>query len=290
MKVIIDLAGGFGNQLFCYCFGYALSKEKRADLVLDTSMQDNGVARELELLNLEVKYDQRISYCYKKNVLARAFANKLRKRTAIGFKTNIYKEKLPTVYEPAVFNIYEDTYFKGNWQSEKYFVKYKEDLLNILTPKEGRSKSVKQLCLEMQECCSVAVHVRRGDYVQIGCQLNMEYYGKAIHKMISLLTDKPIILYMFSDEIEYCKQYFSALQKEIGEAMEIRYPAYESDNRTLDDLILMSNCHHMIMANSSYSWWSAWLNKNDDKIVICPEMGMWSGDFYPEEWIKIKCE
>ena len=70
----------------------------------------------------------------------------------------------------------------------------------------------------------------------------------------------------------------------------MHYPQYESDNKTLDDLFLMSHCKHIIMANSSFSWWAAWLNQNENKIVICPELGMWSGDFYPEKWNKIICE
>lgn len=72
--------------------------------------------------------------------------------------------------------------------------------------------------------------------------------------------------------------------------LELCYPQYKSDNYTLDDLFLMSNCKHMIMANSSYSWWAAWLNQNKEKIVICPELGMWKGDFYPDNWIKIRCD
>ena len=84
MKIIVDLAGGFGNQLFCYCFGYALSKEKNGEFIIDTSMQDNGIARELELLNLRVVYDRRISYRYDRNIVSRAIINKVVKRNAIG--------------------------------------------------------------------------------------------------------------------------------------------------------------------------------------------------------------
>ncbi|SCH90667.1 Glycosyl transferase family 11 [uncultured Blautia sp.] len=286
MKVIVDLAGGLGNQLFCYCFGYAVSKKTNSKFVLDTSMQDCGIARELELLNFNVDYSDRISYVYKKGLVDRMFFNKVRKIKSIGIKTRIYQEKEPTKFEPEAFEISTDTYFKGNWQTEKYFSEYRNELLKMLVPKYERTQSVNGLVDEMQKCNSVAVHVRRGDYLQIGCQLSMDFYDKAILKFQELNQRKNTVFYIFSDDIDFVKQYFGKYEKKI----ELHYPQYESDNKTLDDLFLMSHCKHIIMANSSFSWWAAWLNQNENKIVICPELGMWSGDFYPEKWNKIICE
>ena len=105
MKVIVDLAGGLGNQLFCYCFGYAVSKKTNSKFVLDTSMQDCGIARELELLNFNVDYSDRISYVYKTGLVDRMFFNKVRKIKSIGIKTRIYQEKEPTKFEPEAFEI-----------------------------------------------------------------------------------------------------------------------------------------------------------------------------------------
>lgn len=286
MKVIVDLAGGLGNQLFCYSFGYAVSRKTRSELILDTSMQDNGIARELELLNFNVDYSDRISYVYKTSLVDRVFFNKVRKIKSIGIKTRIYQEKEPTKFEPEAFKISTDTYFKGNWQTEKYFSEYRNELLKILVPKHERPQSVKGLVNEMQKCNSVAVHIRRGDYLKIGCQLSMDFYDKAILKFQELNQRRNTVFYIFSDDIDFAKQYFGKYENKI----ELHYPQYESENKTLDDLFLMSHCKHMIMANSSFSWWAAWLNQNKNKIVICPELGMWSGEFYPEEWDKIICD
>ncbi|MEI3417877.1 MAG: alpha-1,2-fucosyltransferase [Blautia sp.] len=286
MKVIVDLAGGLGNQLFCYSFGYAVSRKTRSELILDTSMQDNGIARELELLNFNVDYSDRISYVYKTSLVDRVFFNKVRKIKSIGIKTRIYQEKEPTKFEPEAFKISTDTYFKGNWQTEKYFSEYRNELLKILVPKHERTQSVKGLVNEMQKCNSVAVHIRRGDYLKIGCQLSMDFYDKAILKFQELNQRRNTVFYIFSDDIDFAKQYFGKYENKI----ELHYPQYESENKTLDDLFLMSHCKHMIMANSSFSWWAAWLNQNKNKIVICPELGMWSGEFYPEEWDKIICD
>ena len=286
MKVIVDLAGGLGNHLFCYSFGYAVSRKTRSELILDTSMQDNGIARELELLNFNVDYSDRISYVYKTSLVDRVFFNKVRKIKSIGIKTRIYQEKEPTKFEPEAFKISTDTYFKGNWQTEKYFSEYRNELLKILVPKHERTQSVKGLVNEMQKCNSVAVHIRRGDYLKIGCQLSMDFYDKAILKFQELNQRRNTVFYIFSDDIDFAKQYFGKYENKI----ELHYPQYESENKTLDDLFLMSHCKHMIMANSSFSWWAAWLNQNKNKIVICPELGMWSGEFYPEEWDKIICD
>lgn len=291
MQVIVDLAGGLGNQLFCYSFGYAISQDKDAELVIDTSMQDNGIARKLEILNYRVKYDKRISYKHSKNLLGRVVFNKIRKKYSIGFNTKMYIESQATVYEADVLNISNSTYFKGNWQSEKYFKKYRNELLSMFVPVTERTNSVKKLCKKMQSETSIAVHIRRGDYIRIGCQLEMLYYDIAMEKIGELLKNKILSFYIFSDDVDFCKKYFS--EEKVKDILDIArvhiyYPQYDSDNHTIDDLLLMYNCKHMIMANSSYSWWAAWLNTFDEKIVICPELGMWKGDFYPEEWIKVK--
>ena len=119
----------------------------------------------------------------------------------------------------------------------------------------------------------------------------MIYYDIAMKQISELLQSETLSFYIFSDDMDFCKSYFSeAKVKDILDVtrISIYYPQYDSDNYTIDDLLLMSNCKHMIMANSSYSWWAAWLNSFDKKIVICPELGMWKGDFYPAEWIKIR--
>ena len=92
MKVIAELTGGFGNQLFAYACGYALAKKKGADLYINTYMADNGMSRELGIDELTIEYVERITYKYKRDFLNRAVFNKIRRRKAIGAKTKIFKE------------------------------------------------------------------------------------------------------------------------------------------------------------------------------------------------------
>lgn len=283
MRIILNLPGGFGNQLFAYAFGYALSQRLKAELYVDTSTQDNGIGRKLELLNFTVKYAGRLSYVYKHDLFNRAVFNKVRRRNMIGWTTKIYRENYPTTYEESVNDIKKDTYFLGSWQSEKYFKEYREELLEMFRPKTERSTSVKNIIELVSGQNSVALHVRRGDYVSIGCQIRMDFYDRAL-QLIKKKIREHWTLYIFSDDIAFCKKYF----KKYSDDISIIYPEYLSDNMTLDDFLIMSHCKHMIIANSTYSWWAAWLNNNHGKIIICPELGAWTNDFYPEEWIKIK--
>ena len=282
MRILIELTGGLGNQFFGYAFGYALSRRLGAELWLDTSMQDNGRVREPELLNYDVKYDKRITYAYSSGLLNRSVVNKIRRRRLIGWHTHIYKEKEAMVYDELVNKISSDTYFKGFWQNQKYFLEYREDLLKMLQPKGKRSESVYEAVEAVSRTNSVAVHIRRGDYVSIGCDLKMEYYDKAL-ELMNQKAEKGFEVFVFSDDIKFCKNFLSKYAGKIN----IIYPEYESDNRTMDDLLIMSRCKHIIMANSSYSWWAAWLNRNAEKIVICPQTGIWGENFYLEDWIKI---
>lgn len=283
MRIFIELTGGLGNQFFGYAFGYALSQKLGAELWLDTSMQDNGRVRELELLNYNVSYDQRVTYVYSPGVFHRGVVNKIRRRRLIGWHTHIYKEKEVMVYDELVNQISSDTYFKGFWQNQKYFLEYREDLLKMFQPKEKRPESVYKAIESVSRTNSVALHIRRGDYVSIGCDVKMEYYDRAL-ELINKKTEGNFDIFIFSDDIKFCKSYLSKYAGKIN----MIYPEYESDNRTVDDLLIMSRCKHIIMANSSYSWWAAWLNQNIEKIVICPQTGIWGENFYPENWLKIK--
>lgn len=136
MKVIAELTGGFGNQLFAYACGYALAKKKGADLYINTYMADNGMSRELGIDELTIEYVERITYKYKRDFLNRAVFNKIRRRKAIGAKTKIFKENGNFVYHREVFEQNGDVMLSGYWQSDKYFNEYADDLRRLFRPKK----------------------------------------------------------------------------------------------------------------------------------------------------------
>lgn len=157
----------------------------------------------------------------------------------------------------------------GFFQSEEYFKESQGIVQQLLTPKIGHS--IKWDC--------TAVHVRRGDYLGLSkeyIQLDMSYYQKA---MELTGTSKYIV---FSDDIDWCKKNFQGSNITFSE-----------NQSPVEDLALMLSCEHTVIANSSFSWWGAYLNKNPSKIVVAPKQWFGSAlphntkDLLPKTWLQI---
>lgn len=283
MKVIVDIKGGYGNQLFCYALGYAVSKRLQAQLWLDISMLEQHIVkdRQAELLHLQIAYDKLVTYPYDRRLLCRKLGiNRCRKKNAIGWNTAVYEEKQLIQYDPDVFGIKKNTYYDGFWQNPDYFHQYREELLPLLQPKEEKSESVAALAEQMQREESVSVHIRRGDYVGLAWDLPMSYYEEAMLKMESFLGICPHY-YIFSDDMDFVREHYKTSGRQMT------FVRYDSPSPVRDDMYLMSRCRHNIIANSSYSWWGAYQNQNPQKYVICPKIGMWDEKFYLNDWHKI---
>lgn len=197
-------------------------------------------------------------------------------------RMNVYKES-GFHYDENVFNIGDNINYVGNFQSEKYFSSIRDELLRDFTFKNNILKEADSLLNSFKKNQPLAsLHVRRGDYVNLQnfhplCEIS--YYENSIKELPSC------DIVCFSDDIEWCEKNLSHISKNI----------YFSKNKDpYVDLCLMSMCDHNIIANSSYSWWAAWLNKNNEKIVISPKK--WFGpnysyhnikDLIPENWRKI---
>lgn len=282
IMVIACIREGFGNQLFMYACGYALAKERNTEFVIDTTLLDNSGYRRLELLKTQVEFDQRISYGRKEDFISRALINKIRRRKHIGIGTKICKENDAWTYEPECFKEKKNVYLYGYWQSYRYFEKYDQKIKSMIVPRYNMPVKIQEKIREVQNEESVAVHVRRGDYVGIGCTLPLSYYKKAVVEMQDNFPEAKF--YVFSDDIELVK-------KEIGgELQNAVFWEDGSEEGSLNDFFLMSACRHQIIANSTFSWWAAYLNKNKEKKVYAPVFGNWTEKFYPPEWKKINLQ
>lgn len=279
--VIACIREGFGNQLFTYACGYSLAKEKETELVIDTTLLDNGGFRKLELLKTQIRYDKRISYKRKEDLIDRAIWNKLRRRRAIGFLTKICKESCAWDYTPERFAIKGDIYLYGFWQSYHYFGKYEKDLKDMMIPRYDMPSFIREQMQKVKMEESVAVHIRRGDYVKIGCTIPLLYYQKAMKVMSEEIPN--IKFYIFSDDIEFAKK---ALGEFEGKENVVFWEDHGQES-TLNDFFLMSSCKHQIIANSTFSWWAAYVNSNENKKIFAPVIGNWKDSFYPDDWIKI---
>lgn len=276
--IITKISDGFGNQLFMYACGYALSKQLRTKLMLDVSYLDTNSLRSYELNKLSIRYDKLFSVQIFRYYLLKVFFRKLVHACMKFFYKPFYERQI-FKYDTSILNVKETTYLFGYWQSEKYFKHFRNDLLKMFTPKYELSEECKSYINQVQACNSVAIHVRRGDYVALGICLSRKYYEEAID-LINRRVKEPIF-YVFSDDLEFAKQMFEEKQGLFN------FVKYRSTNPSLDDFFIMKECNHIIMANSTYSWWAAWLNNNSDKIVVCPKPKQGKDDFYPDEWVKL---
>ncbi len=289
--IIVELKGGLGNQLFQYAAGLGLAKFHNVDLKVDISSLKSpdevlGTYRKYSLSNLiippKIATDDEVNY------LTGSKISQALKKVNILSK-GVYKEKY-FHYDPQFWKNGKQTYLKGNFQSEKYFTIYKNDIIESLKFNQDIiPNSVEDMLQIVKQTFSIAIHVRRGDYVSnkiandVLGTLSPDYYEKAFHRIMTE-TDAENI-FIFSDDTNWVRNNFSFISNAI-------FVNTTGENRDLIDFYLMQHCSHNIIANSSFSWWAAYLNPNPNKIVIAPQK--WfnkapydTKDLIPESWIRI---
>jgi len=290
--VIIMLSGGLGNQMFqyaLYCRLQELGREVKIDDRRGFIDDPNGRVPRLTQV-FGIKYEVATVREVKDMLDSHRDIISIARRKLFGRKSRIYREK-SGLFDEAVLTM-DNIYLDGYWQSEKYFDSeyVKNRLINefaidkklVLTDDESR-RILEQI--ESEE--SVSVHVRRGDYLNPGVVENHggictdDYYKRAIEYV---LDKKPgAKLYFFSNDTKWTKEKYG----DLGEVVSLEGREEISD---IAELLLMSRCKNHILANSSYSWWSAWLNDNSDKLVIVPSK--WANlkqmdDIYTDRMIRV---
>lgn len=270
------ICGGIGNQLFCYAHAYSYAKKHGLALQLDLLPYDSGYFREYQLNRLKIEWDSIVHHFCPAGIIyhTRKFLIPLK------YQKHIYEE-YPYRYQTIPH--LNSVYMEGYWQSPKYFADYMNDLQQKFRLKSLEDIRKLELFREALPKNSVAIHIRRGDFKEGGCCLEIGYYKKAVEHILLKVEDPFFIV--FSDDLKWVENHFLSNYKslEIITSNQI----YNLD----DDLITMfaiSTCKHQIISNSSYSWWGGMLNRNIDKIIIAPETGYLKGtDYYPENWIKL---
>lgn len=287
--VIMRIKGGLGNQLFQYASAYALAKRLNQKMVFDPSFTANMTARGYKLPLLRVESDEVIyeeQLPKKVSLLKNLYINKLCRVLNIAWHNcGKYKYWLETkdVWQPDFFTVNESNlYVDGYFQSENYFKQYRAELLKQIQPKYTPEDAYLRALEEIRNCNSIAVHVRRSDFKKDNCAyhylLDESYYERAIQKIRSLVENPTF--FWFSDDMEWVKEH-------IGNADDFRFVKIHTQHGDIDDMMLMKNCHHIIAANSTFSWWAAWLNEHNDAIRIVPGKPYGMDGMIPDDWIKI---
>ena len=266
LSVTIKLLGGLGNQMFQYAAALALAKKKKANLFLDISEFDSYKAWPYLLGSLNVP----------QNIAPKA--------TDKNFSTNLLYKILYKFgfskpvsdcgysephyhFDPAFFDSKPPVVLSGYFQSEHYFSEIRKDLLQDFSLKEPMSDlSQSYMNIIKNTEIPVSLHVRRGDYVSNQAALKThglataEYYRHAVNIFDNLYEN--VTYFIFSDDLDYVEQNFDFCKN--------RVLVRGASDRPYEDMWLMASCHHNIIANSSFSWWGAWLNEHEDKRVIAP--------------------
>lgn len=283
--VIVRIWEGLGNQLFQYAYARSLL-ERGYDVVLDMDKSfdssfakyKNNDSREnvLQHYNITIPCatkDQISKFDFIKNrSVYDKWAIILSK---YGFGKYRFYEETEQHFSKRSYDMTNNTYVKGWFQSKEYFKNIRNILINEISLKEIKL-SYLNLEDEIKKTNSVGIHVRRGDYVRTHHELSMAYYRNAIKKMNSIKDE--VKYYVFSDDISWVKTHLDGE----GEFVWVNEDRQLAD---YEELILMSKCKDNIISNSTFSWWSAWLNDNDDKVVIAPRKWLYGqAGIIPEEW------
>ncbi|MFA6226881.1 MAG: alpha-1,2-fucosyltransferase [Candidatus Paceibacterota bacterium] len=285
--IIVRLSGGLGNQMFQYAFGKSVSIKTGRKLKFDISFFDKQNHRKLEIINYLTNIDtatkdEIINTLFPRNILLKKIASIF--KGVWRFSNNYIQEVKSFAFEKNVFEINRSLYFDGYWQNLNYFDDIRDILLKEFQPKETLDDYSLSIEQKMSLGESVSIHVRAGDYLKIPevrdiC--NGEYYSKAV----SIIKEKIMSpnFFVFCEDEDYAKK---ILPKDL------KYTVIHSNiNKPFIDLLLMSKSRNNIIANSSFSWWGAWLNQNQGKTVVCPKV--WhnkhkEADITPVDWIKIE--
>ena len=279
--IIIKIKGGLGNQLFQYAVGRALALHHRSPLKLDLTIFETYKLHRYLLDQFAIQADiatedEIIKLKGRNNVLFSA----LRKAGLVKRKSYL-KEKRSSYFDASVFKN-DDVYLDGYWQNELYFSDIREELVRDLTSISSMSDLGVVYMEGIKKSNSVSLHVRRGNYLNLKNfnVLDIDYYMKAV-EYIRKNVEKPTF-YIFSDDLEWCKNSLGFLDNCIF---------VDSTKTEIDDLKLMSFCKHNIIANSSFSWWGAWLNLNCKKTVIAPKGWLLndpgSSNVILSDWVKL---
>jgi hypothetical protein len=293
--IIVNITSGLGNQLFQYATAKALAQRNNDSLKLDLSYYSNFKDRKFSLFHYLVFEDiatleeiSQLKGVYKTNLilkLQRHFSKK-----GIEFYNQYHAVERPFIsFEKDVLKLKGNIYLDGYWHNEKYFEDIKSVIQSNIQLKEKLSPYYCKIQKLIQKTNSVSIHIRRGDYLEnnsfVICPL--QYYDSAI-KTISEKTCNPFF-FIFSDDIDWAITHIKINSKFIF---------IRSNENSLEhvELILMSQCKHNIITNSTFSWWGAWLNINESKIIIRPtryynnkkaQRNLELGQFFPSSWIAL---
>ena len=287
--VIVRIRGGLGNQLFCYTAGRALAARNGVPLKLDatSAYHSDKFGRSFLLDRFNIVAPLATPYeSYEGPV------GEWRRRADVRLSKHLGRKGWPYyvlettssfIPQIADLRVTRPLYLDGYWQNERYFRDCEQVIRGELSPKTDHAPESLALAKQMHSCSSVSLHVRSYAEVADGPKhdaLAFRYYERAL-AIIRERISKPQF-YCFSDSPDWARATLSS----VADVTFVTLNHARGDVGALEDLWLMGQCRHHIIANSAFSWWGAWLDPSPDKLVIGPAVGRGGlQDWLPDDWI-----
>jgi hypothetical protein len=291
--VIVRLIGGLGNQMFQYATARAIAHRNGVPLRLDISGFESYDRHAYSLHHLSIQEAlaseaeiERIKTAHRRSPVARL---SWRLRRLRRFSRNTVVVERHFHFDPGILSLRGNVYLDGHWQSPRYFQDSEAVIrreLKVRIPPDEYNQQVARQILQTE---AVSLHIRRGDYVwdtsaqdAHGC-CTLDYYQAAVARLVELGVEPHF--FVFSDDPAWAQQH-----------LKLTHPTtYVTENgaeRNFEDLRLMSLCHHHVIANSSFSWWGAWLGEHPQKRVFAPrrwfnQAGHDTTDLIPDAWVRL---
>jgi hypothetical protein len=294
--IMVSITCGLGNQLFQYSLGRRLSLDRGVPLKLELSWYENKKGYRprwpyrLSLYSIVAEpadrndVDQITGKGHNKSS---ALFYKFLQRCMPYYRRHYIREQFQG-FDQNILKVPNDAYLDGFWQSDKYFLPIAEIIRNDLSLKDPPDPHNADFAALMSSCNSISLHIRRGDRATIPEETaihglcSLEYYQTAINYIIELIENPR--LFVFSDDIPWVKEYLMTI-------IPTTYIDHNGVDKNYMDLWLMSQCNHHIIANSSFSWWGAWIRDNPGKIVVTPKrffnIDMKFVNPVPDNWIQL---
>lgn len=293
--VIVRIFYGLGNQMFQYAAARRLAQALQTDLKLDISCFDHWKihAYSLHPFNIREEIATPEETARFNSLTIDSWIGKklfrLKQKLSLRDWTILYENSIRPV-DSRVLDARGDVYLGGYWQNEKYFSDIADILRREFTLRVEPDAKSREIAGRILSCESVGLHVRRGqlaipslrDQTHGPC-CSPEYYRECVGQIATRVRDPHF--FVFSDDPDWVVQ-------NVRLDHPVEFVTHNGDERNYEDFRLMSLCRHQIIANSSFSWWAAWLNENPDKIVFAPKRWLHrdeerARDLVPVDWIRV---
>lgn len=271
--IVSQLVGGLGNQLFQYAAGRCLAEACGAELGLDLSAFTTYGLHDYSLQHFRI--------------IGKAVTPDMPQ-----YPVRVFKEANGFQFDPAFNTLRDGIVLNGYWQSEKYFAAIADTIRDEFQVIHSLTGNNLELAERISSTNSVSIHVRRGDYVsnsysdQILESLDLEYYHRSLEELCRVEDD--LHCFVFSDDPTWVRTH-------LRPRIPATYVSHNEASANYEDLRLMTLCRHNIIANSTFSWWGAWLNANKGKRVFAPTQWLSANarqlvvkDLIPESWTRVE--